>query len=292
MIEWGVAIGAATFILWLMHRAATRGLLDSGKAKWWLWGGLFLAFIGTVVLKLIEIVIVEDQPYLIRYVFCRKVDDISFWMMVAGLGVGFAALEACAREKVMGDKVVLRTWLILSALSIAAYLYIVGAYNPSNAGTFFWEGSKFTLTTDVTAADSVGESQTFQSGRVMTFHSHPETKRVLQIAEGCCVVWFLVVVHLIHAVYLWSLRRADCAKLTKFTAFKVTGLYAFIMLALGVPLALIPGWLHPLLRTSAAYFRKHHRLHLWQYLRICLGRRLAICVAHHRNRLASHRVFA
>lgn len=252
IVEWFIAMLSSVTLVVVLLRLIQLGLLNTAGPKWLLWGTLVAIWIGTLLLKLIEIELAEGgATQLLRYTLCRKADDISFWMMLAGVGVGFVALETCANSSLKKDRAVIATWLVLAACSIAAYLFIVGVYNRPNAGTFFWRAQRENPTAGFTILTATGP-RSIGAG-VLILHPQPEVKKLLQVIEGCCVIWFLATVHLVHAIYLCSLWRAKCEDLTRVAAFKLSGLYAFVIFALGAPLALmklvLPGLCTPVLSS-------------------------------------------
>lgn len=179
IIEWVIAFGAVVYVLSALVRAVSRGSLEGEWRKWTLFGTLVLVWLAHWFLKWLQVGIESSQS--LDSVFwcswCRKLDDVSFWTIIAGLIAGFIGTLVAVIDRVsLRDSLCWRAaWLAVSLLASATYLYAVGLHNPNNLGTFFWRG-----------------------GSINTAH----VVKLLQVAEGVTVVYFLFTVHFLHTLYL------------------------------------------------------------------------------------------
>lgn len=215
-VEWIFALSVIVLLFGCTKRFVRTARLDPAVGKWSLWGALVLAWLSTYLLKCVQVSIESPSDVsLLTLALCRKVDDISFWAMLAGVGVGFVATEACAHVPISSNRRTVLTWIVLCVLSIAAYLYIVGVYNPANAGTFFWRAGKDT-------------------------DPNREVIKLIQVTEGIVVVGFLMMVHLVHAIYLWELALRPCHTPLRSDAFRLGGLFAFVVFSFSLQPILYP----------------------------------------------------
>jgi hypothetical protein len=144
-----------------------------------LFGSLVLVWLTHFLLKWLQVAAETSQSLSTTFwcSWCRKLDDVSFWTIVAGLIAGFIGTLVAVMDRVtLRDSLRWQAiWIAMSLLASVSYLYAVGLHNPMNLGTFFWRG-----------------------GSLSTAH----VIKLLQVAEGVSVIYFLFVVHYLHTLYL------------------------------------------------------------------------------------------